>query len=140
MATDTNLNQLVINKLTRAQYEAAKNAGQTVNTELYMITDDESITVDSTVIAGSSNPVSGNAVYSAINAIPTPDVSGQISAHNTSSSAHSDIRTAVSNAATAAANAQTAANSKAPMYTYGTEDLTAGSSPLATGVLHFVYE
>lgn len=32
------------------------------------------------------------------------------------------------------------AASKAPMYTYGTDDLTAGSSPLATGQLHFVYE
>lgn len=29
---------------------------------------------------------------------------------------------------------------KAPAYTYGTEDLTAGVSELATGRLHFVYE
>lgn len=29
---------------------------------------------------------------------------------------------------------------KAPMYTYGTTDLTAGSSPLETGKLYFVYE
>lgn len=29
---------------------------------------------------------------------------------------------------------------KAPTYTYGTEDLTAGTSPLETGKLHFVYE
>ena len=29
---------------------------------------------------------------------------------------------------------------KAPAYTYGTKDLTAGSSPLATGTLYFVYE
>ena len=29
---------------------------------------------------------------------------------------------------------------KAPAYTYGTTDLTAGSSALATGTLHFVYE
>ena len=28
----------------------------------------------------------------------------------------------------------------APAYTYGTTDLTAGSSALATGTLHFVYE
>lgn len=28
----------------------------------------------------------------------------------------------------------------APAYTYGTADLTAGSSALATGKLHFVYE
>lgn len=34
-------------------------------------------------------------VDDAIEAIPTPDVSGQINAHNTSSTAHSDIRTAI---------------------------------------------
>lgn len=28
----------------------------------------------------------------------------------------------------------------APVYTYGTEDLTAGTSPLETGKLYFVYE
>lgn len=58
--------------------------------------------------------------------IPTPDVSAQIAEHNASGTAHSDIRTLV--------------NSKAPMYTYGTEDLTAGTSELATGTLYFVYE
>ena len=43
MATDTNINQLVINKLTRAQYAEAKEAGLINETELYMITDaDES--------------------------------------------------------------------------------------------------
>lgn len=35
---------------------------------------------------------------------------------------------------------QTQINSKAPSYTYGTTDLTAGSSSLATGTLYFVYE
>ena len=156
-------------------------------------------------------------VDDSIAAIPTPDVSGQIGSHNSSTTAHSDIRnavtaakssadaaqtaantaaanaqtaqstataaqTAANNAASAAqsaqstataaqtaannamdranaaqgtanaaqqaatnaqqtaANAQQAAESKAPMYTYGTTDLTAGSSPLATGQLHFVYE
>lgn len=29
---------------------------------------------------------------------------------------------------------------KAPMYAYGTEDLTAGVTPLETGKLYFVYE
>ena len=82
-----------------------------------------------------------------IAAIPTPDVSGQIGTHNTSSDAHSDIRTAVSNAQTTANNAasaasaaQTEANSKAPMYTYGTDDLEAGVTALESGKLHFVYE
>ena len=75
-----------------------------------------------------------------IAAIPTPDVSGQINTHNTSTSAHSDIRSLVTSAQNAATAAQNAAASKAPMYTYGTTDLTAGSSPLASGQLHFVYE
>ena len=35
---------------------------------------------------------------------------------------------------------QTQINGKAPSYTYGTTDLTAGSSSLATGTLYFVYE
>lgn len=30
--------------------------------------------------------------------------------------------------------------SAAPAYTYGTADITAGSSPLGTGKLHFVHE
>ena len=29
---------------------------------------------------------------------------------------------------------------KAPLYTYGTEDLVAGESELAAGTLYFVYE
>ena len=37
-------------------------------------------------------------------------------------------------------NLQTQINGKAPSYTYGTADLTAGSSSLATGTLYFVYE
>ena len=31
-------------------------------------------------------------------------------------------------------------NTKAPAYTYGTEDLTPGTSALETGKLYFVYE
>ena len=49
-----------------------------------------------------------------------------VSTHNTDTSAHSDIREAVA--------------AKAPMYGYGPEDLTAGSSPLESDKLHFVYE
>ena len=32
MAIDININQLIINKLTKAQYQAAKEAGQIVDT------------------------------------------------------------------------------------------------------------
>lgn len=116
-----------------------------------------------------TNAATKDYVDEAIGKIPTPDVSGQIQAHNTAIDAHSDIRTAVSNAQTAANNASTAAgtaqntanaaqtaannamtaaqnaqstaDSKAPMYTYGTADVEAGSaSTAATGTLHFVYE
>lgn len=58
-----------------------------------------------------------------IKAIPTPDVSGQIQTHNASADAHAALFRA-----------------KAPAYSYGTADLTAGSSALETGKLYFVYE
>ncbi len=61
------------------------------------------------------------------------DVSGPLNEHNSSETAHSDIRELVS-------AAQTTADSKAPMYSYGTEDLEAGVTPLETGKIHFVYE
>lgn len=41
--------------------------------------------------------------------------------------------------ATTAADARTNLGA-APAYTYGTEDLVAGTSELATGTLYFVYE
>ena len=40
MATDINLSQLVINKLTKAQYKAAKDSGSIVETEMYMVIDE----------------------------------------------------------------------------------------------------
>ena len=46
----------------------------------------------------------------------------------------------VEEASETAAEAKTIAEGRAPAYTYGTTDLTAGSSSLATGTLHFVYE
>lgn len=53
--------------------------------------------------------------------------------HNADPDSHADIRAAVS-------SVQATANSKAPMYDYGTDDLTAGTSELETGKLYFVYE
>lgn len=82
-----------------------------------------------------------------ISEIPTPDVSGQIGQHNEDLEAHPSIREAIGGAATAAQNAQataenaqTTANNKAPMYSYGTADLSAGVSALEDGKLYFVYE
>lgn len=48
-----------------------------------------------------------------IAAIPTPDVSGQIGTHNTSTTAHSDIRNVANAAKSSADAAQTAANTAA---------------------------
>lgn len=88
------------------------------------------------------------AISDAIKSIPIPDVSGQISQHNTNTSAHTDIRQAASAAATAAANAQsvasaaqTAANNKAPAIQYGTTDVTPGAaSGYPEGTLYVVIE
>ena len=41
MAIDTNVDKLVINKLTKAQYQEAQKAGSIVDTEIYMLTDDD---------------------------------------------------------------------------------------------------
>ena len=59
-------------------------------------------------------------VDNAIGSIPTPDVSGQIGEHN--------------------ANAEAHAGMFAPMYSYGTADLTAGTSALETGKMYLAYE
>lgn len=65
-------------------------------------------------------------------------------AQNSASAAQTtanNAKSAADAAQTAATNAQNTANSKAPMYTYGTADIEAGSaSTAATGTLHFVYE
>lgn len=47
---------------------------------------------------------------------------------------------AVERVDSAAKEAQTTAESKAPMYLFGTEDLTAGTSELETGKMYLVYE
>jgi len=42
MSTDTEVNELVINRLTKAQFDAAKQAGTLSSTEMYMVSDYES--------------------------------------------------------------------------------------------------
>lgn len=56
---DTNVNQLVINKMTKQEYD---NLLQVSETELYLVEEQ----VDSTVTQGSTNPVQSGAVYSAL--------------------------------------------------------------------------
>lgn len=112
MATDINISQLVINKLTQAQYQEAKEAGQIVETELYMITDGEDSSDEIAKVPASDtapeNPEDGTLWIDTSeegNEAITPESIGA-----------------------------------APAYTYGTTDLTAGTSPLETGKLYFVYE
>lgn len=59
MPTDTNVNSLVINKLTKAQYDAIQNPSET---ELYLVEED----IDTTPTSGSKNPVTSGGVYSAL--------------------------------------------------------------------------
>lgn len=82
-----NLSTLKIHKLTKAQYERELDAGNIDENALYL-TPDEEINL--------SGYATEDYVENAIAAIPTPDVSGQIEAHNVSESAHSDIRSELS--------------------------------------------
>ena len=66
MPTDINVSQLVINKLTQAQFNEAQAAGNISESELYFITDD----------AG-------------------PSASDVVSDHNADAEAHADIREAI---------------------------------------------
>lgn len=56
---DTNVNQLVINKMTKQEYD---NLSQVSDTELYLVEEQ----VDSVVTQNSTNPVQSGAVYEAI--------------------------------------------------------------------------
>ena len=66
MPTDINVSQLIINKLTQAQYNEAQAAGNISESELYFVTDDA--------------------------ATPVEDV---VAAHNESADAHADIRASI---------------------------------------------
>lgn len=59
MATDTTVNNLIINKLTKAQYNAIETKS---DTELYLVPD----TIDSTPTSGSTNLVESGGVYTAL--------------------------------------------------------------------------
>lgn len=63
---DTNVNQLVINKMTKQEYD---NLSQVSDTELYLVEEQ----VDSVVTQNSTNPVQSGAVYEAIQ-----DIGGNI--------------------------------------------------------------
>lgn len=86
-----NLSTLKIHKLSKEQYDRELAAGRIDETALYLTPDDagdldQFVTVDQ--------------LDAAIAAIPTPDVSGQISTHNTDTEAHADIRQFVTDSIT----------------------------------------
>lgn len=96
MPTEQNLINLVVNKVdTLETYKAMKNAGKVNPDELYSIEELNDLTIDAVPSEDSPNLVTSGGVYQAIQNIPTPDVSGQIEAHNTDTAAHSDIRAAM---------------------------------------------
>ena len=78
-----NLSTLKIHKLSKEQYDRELAAGRIDETALYL-TPDQS--------ADMSQFVTVDQLDEAIAAIPTPDVSGQISAHDSDTNAHADIR------------------------------------------------
>lgn len=57
--TDTQVSELIINKLTKAQYDSILNPS---DTELYLVPDE----VDSAPTSGSDNCVTSGGVYSAL--------------------------------------------------------------------------
>lgn len=59
MPTDTSVNNLVINKLTKAQYDGIVTKSET---ELYLVPDE----IDTVPTSGSSNPITSGSVYTAL--------------------------------------------------------------------------
>ena len=71
---------------------------------------------------------------------PAGSAEKSVAAHDTDGAAHADLRIAIAGKAAVAHTHTPASIGAAPAYTYGTADLTAGSSSLATGTLYLVYE
>lgn len=65
----------------------------------------------------------------------------KVAYNNTNSGMSADnVQDALDELQTVAVDLETSLTGKAPAYAYGTEDLTAGTSPLETGKLYFVHE
>lgn len=62
--TQTDLNQFIINKLTKAQYDDIQTPDPN---QFYMVTDDTGITVDSSLSTSSENPVQNKVITTALN-------------------------------------------------------------------------
>lgn len=67
--TDINVSQLIINKLTKAQYDALPSKSET---ELYLVPDE----IDNTPTSGSTNPVTSDGIKTALDTKQDTLVSG----------------------------------------------------------------
>ena len=134
----------VVKPLTKAEYAAL--AVKDPNT-LYVITDaGNPVTVEQMNAAVAEKAPTSHAVDTSTYGIGTNLVFGHVKLSSATTSTSGPGKgiaatpAAVKEAYDLASEAKAAAVSKAPMYSYGTEDLTAGSSTLETGKLYFVYE
>lgn len=110
MATDTTVNNLIINKLTKAQYETIASPS---DTELYLVPDE----IDNVPTSGSDNPVKSGGVYTALGNKQDTLVSG------------TNIKTINGNSVLGSGNLSTLM----PITNHGTSDTTYSVTP---NVLH----
>ena len=106
-----------ISNLNKIVLNEGVNAGETITTDIFKQVEQ---TGDEKLISGLMIEKGSLPLDRLAEEIPVPDVSGQIAEHNSSETAHEGMF--------------------APMYSYGTADLEAGVSELASGMLYFVYE
>ena len=131
MPTNTNVNGLVINKLTKAQYDAIQNPSET---ELYLVEED----IDTTPTSGSKNPVTSGGVYTALQGkADTSDIASKedkvdiVSANGTTLTAEVGKYYTLSNVGTLAITLPTIAAGTTKVQTV-TFYVAAGSSPAVT--------
>lgn len=131
MPTDTNVNSLVINKLTKAQYDDISSPSET---ELYLV--EESI--DTTPTSGSNNPVSSGGVYNALQGkASTSDLASKedkvdiVSASGATLTAEVDKYYTLSSVGTLAITLPTIASGTTKVQTV-TFYISAGSTPAVT--------
>ena len=131
MSTSTTVNNLKINKLTKAQYDAIQNPSET---ELYLV--EESI--DTTPTSGSENPVTSGGVYTALQGkADTSDIASKedkvdiVSASGTTLTANVGKYYTLSNVGTLAITLPTivAGTTKVQTVTFF---VSAGSTPAVT--------
>ena len=131
MPTDTSVNSLVINKLTKAQYDAIQSPSET---ELYLV--EESI--DTTPTSGSENLVTSGGVYTALQGkADTSDLASKedkvdiVAASGATLSAQVDKYYTLSSVGTLAITLPTIASGTTKVQTV-TFYIAAGSTPAVT--------